>query len=137
MSYVNLVLFCVSVHNGWILVEKIYIPVMTSKPAAPKAILELVKCRSKKGCVTNKCLRPSNNLVSSELCDQISMKNGTTSQGNIDNRNRSTQWHQFLVPFGVQILARVNAMKLDKTLCQYCLLYWMILNGVVVRYADC
>jgi hypothetical protein len=43
-------------HNGWILVEKIYIPVMTSKPAAPKAILELVKCGCKKGCVSNKCL---------------------------------------------------------------------------------
>jgi hypothetical protein len=42
------------VHNGWIMVEKIYIPVMTSKPAAPKAILELVECRCKKGCVSTK-----------------------------------------------------------------------------------
>jgi hypothetical protein len=34
----------------WILVEKKYIPAMTSKPAAPKA--ELVKCRCKKRCVS-------------------------------------------------------------------------------------
>jgi hypothetical protein len=26
------------VYNGWILVEEIYVPVMTSKSAAPKAI---------------------------------------------------------------------------------------------------
>jgi hypothetical protein len=58
-----------SSHFGWILVEAIYIPVMTSKPAAPKIILELVKCRCKKGCVSTKCLYRSSNLVCSELCN--------------------------------------------------------------------
>jgi hypothetical protein len=31
-----------SVHNYWILVEKIYVPVMASQSAARKAMLELV-----------------------------------------------------------------------------------------------
>jgi hypothetical protein len=56
------------VHYGWILVEKVYIPIMTDKPAAPKAILELVKCGCKKGCISAKCSCRSNNLVCSELC---------------------------------------------------------------------
>jgi hypothetical protein len=42
----------VSVHNCWILVEKIYVSVMASQAAARKAMLELV----------------NNNLACSKLC---------------------------------------------------------------------
>jgi hypothetical protein len=45
------------------------IPVMTHRPATPKAVLELFNCGCKKECVLTKSSCRSNNVICSELCN--------------------------------------------------------------------
>jgi hypothetical protein len=63
------------VYNGWILMEKINIPVMTSKPAAAKVILKFVKCRCKKACIPNKCSYRSSTEVGKISLNNKKFKN--------------------------------------------------------------
>jgi hypothetical protein len=53
---------------GWEMVSDKLQPIMTKDPSAPDAILELVKCNCKKGCLTNACSCKGNNLPCTEIC---------------------------------------------------------------------
>ena len=56
------------VGNGWVMIDDVCVPHRTDLLPAPLAIMELVKCGCKTGCILNSCTCRKNNLVCTDIC---------------------------------------------------------------------
>ena len=55
---------------GWTLKEDRLVPVLSDKPAAPSALLELVRCGCKGDCATRRCTCKKHGIDCSPMCTE-------------------------------------------------------------------
>ena len=69
---------------GWEMHGEKWVPIMTTLPPAPQAIIHLVKCKcAKKRCSTNRCQCKKNRLNCTDLCG--CSDNGEQCENVLDN----------------------------------------------------
>ena len=75
------------VNWGWKLVDNNFLPVMTSKPAAPDNLLKMVHCNCTTGCQTQRCSCKAYGLPCMSAC-------GPCQVGNCVNSFNKPQWEE-------------------------------------------